>query len=211
LTSLFEKSSSAFRQPTGQLIKEANDVVDMDDEEDPDIAAMMGFGSFGGTKKRKYDQTNSPKSKIDASGANSTQLGVRIKPNPNEVSLDFDDDDTSISNPTLETQPQSTQTLAKSKGKGKQPDATGLAAFLAHAQTLPDKTASVEQLSLASTHNESTQNRNNATFSYGGPPISENELYALRRGVKDEAGDMAYFLPSFVEDPWEKLEQQQRG
>jgi hypothetical protein len=209
-TSLFAREDSfAFRQPTGNSIKEVKDIVDMD-EEDPDIAAMMGFGSFGGTKKRKYDQTNSPKSKIDASGANSTQLGVRMKPNSDEVSLDFGDDDASISNPTVEAQPQPTQTTARPKGKGKQPDATGLAAFLVHAQTIPDKTVRAEQPSLATTHHESTQNHNNVTFSYGGPPISENEMYALRRGVKDEAGDNAYFLPSFVEDPWEKLEQQQR-
>lgn len=31
-------------------------------------------------------------------------------------------------------------------------------------------------------------------------------LQALRRGVVNARGDMAYFLPSFVEDPWEKLE-----
>lgn len=30
-------------------------------------------------------------------------------------------------------------------------------------------------------------------------------LQALRRGVRNERGDMAYFLPSFLEDPWEKL------
>lgn len=51
----------------------------MDEEENIDIAAAMGFGSFGGTKKRKYDQASSPKSKADASGANSTKLGVRTK------------------------------------------------------------------------------------------------------------------------------------
>jgi hypothetical protein len=181
----------------------------MDEEEDPDIAAMMGFGSFGGTKKRKYDQTNSPNSKIDASGANSTQLGVRMKSNPDEVSLDFDDDVVSINIPIAKVQPQSTPTT-KSKGRGKQPEATGLAAFLAHAKLLPENPPGVEQATLPTTQDQSAQNRNSATFSYGGPSISENELHALRRGVRNEAGDMAYFLPSFVEDPWVKLEQQQR-
>ncbi|KAI8938819.1 hypothetical protein NX059_004681 [Plenodomus lindquistii] len=52
----------------------------MDHEEDMEIAAAMGFGSFGGTKKRKYDHTKSPRATADdASGANSTQLGVRTK------------------------------------------------------------------------------------------------------------------------------------
>jgi hypothetical protein len=52
----------------------------MDEEENDEIAAAMGFASFGGTK-RKYDHTNSPKAKAaaDASGANSTKLGVRMK------------------------------------------------------------------------------------------------------------------------------------
>lgn len=30
-------------------------------------------------------------------------------------------------------------------------------------------------------------------------------LQALRRGIRNERGDMAYFLPSFLEDPWEEL------
>lgn len=30
-------------------------------------------------------------------------------------------------------------------------------------------------------------------------------LQALRRGVRNERGDMAYFLPSFLEDPWRDL------
>jgi hypothetical protein len=185
-------------------------VISMDEDEDPDIAAMMGFGSFGGTKKRKYDQTNSPKSKIDASGANSTQLGVRMKTNPDEVSLGFDDDDVPINNPIAKVQPQSAPTTTKSKGRGKQPEPIGLAAFLAHAKQLPENPPGVEQASLPTIQDQSPQNRNNATFSYGGPSISESELHALRRGVRNEAGDMAYFLPSFVEDPWDKLEQQQR-
>lgn len=31
-------------------------------------------------------------------------------------------------------------------------------------------------------------------------------LEALRRGVRNAAGDMVYFLPSFIEDPWNGLE-----
>lgn len=30
-------------------------------------------------------------------------------------------------------------------------------------------------------------------------------LQALRRGIRNDRGDTAYFLPSFLEDPWEKL------
>ena len=38
----------------------------------------------------------------------------------------------------------------------------------------------------------------------GGP--MEHSLQAYRQGVRNEKGDMVYFLPSFLEDPWEKLE-----
>ena len=41
--------------------------------------------------------------------------------------------------------------------------------------------------------------------SFGGAPIPESELRALQHGVVNGAGDTAYFLPSFVEDPWERL------
>lgn len=32
-----------------------------------------------------------------------------------------------------------------------------------------------------------------------------NNLQALRHGVKNEKGDMVYYLPSFIEDPWKDL------
>ena len=37
-----------------------------------------------------------------------------------------------------------------------------------------------------------------------GPPTLE----ALKHGVRNEQGDMAYFLPSFIEDPWKGLQPQ---
>ena len=48
----------------------------------------------------------------------------------------------------------------------------------------------------------------------GGPPEhlatqtdadGKPTLDALRHGVKNENGDMVYFLPSFLEDPWKDL------
>ncbi|GAB1733453.1 hypothetical protein NU195Hw_g2288t1 [Hortaea werneckii] len=32
------------------------------------------------------------------------------------------------------------------------------------------------------------------------------DLQTLRHGIKNDRGDMAYFLPSFIEDPWKGLE-----
>jgi hypothetical protein len=37
------------------------------------------------------------------------------------------------------------------------------------------------------------------------PDGNTMSLQALRRGIRNERGDIAYFLPSFLEDPWEKL------
>ena len=47
----------------------------------------------------------------------------------------------------------------------------------------------------------------------GGPATAtaqqgEPTLEQLRHGVRDENGDIAYFLPSFLEDPWKDLKPQ---
>ena len=44
-----------------------------------------------------------------------------------------------------------------------------------------------------------------------GTAIAQQEeptLEQLRHGVRDENGDIAYFLPSFLEDPWKDLKPQ---
>lgn len=33
----------------------------------------------------------------------------------------------------------------------------------------------------------------------------KNDLQALRDGVKNDRGDMVYFMPNFIEDPWKDL------
>ncbi|KAF1816136.1 hypothetical protein P152DRAFT_470180 [Eremomyces bilateralis CBS 781.70] len=35
--------------------------------------------------------------------------------------------------------------------------------------------------------------------------LSQGDLQALRSGVRNPDGDMVYFLPSFIEDPWARL------
>ncbi|RMX92827.1 hypothetical protein D0868_13200 [Hortaea werneckii] len=42
--------------------------------------------------------------------------------------------------------------------------------------------------------------------SVGGEASGQQDLQALRYGVKNDKGDTAYFLPSFIEDPWKGLE-----
>lgn len=183
---------------TEPYLKDATTAITMDEEEDMDIAAAMGFGSFGGTKKRKYDHASSPKaaSKEDASGANTTQLGVRSKKvATDELGDGVLNDLNPVSAPTT--------SIHKSKQAPKPAAATGLADFLARAQTLPDKPTTTPDTELAPS--QARQLAPEEIVSYGGPTISKAELNALKFGVQNEHGDTAYFLPNFVEDPWEKL------
>jgi len=145
----------------------------MDDEEDIDIAAAMGFGSFGGTKKRKYDHTTSPQAADGASGANTTQLGARTRKSEstqNEVQGD--------------SEAQKSEHCVAAE-----PSAHSTDVFSAPRDRSRDDAAALE------------------TVSFGGPPITRGELNALKFGVRNPNGDMAYFLPNFVEDPWARLTQ----
>ncbi|KAF2477966.1 uncharacterized protein BDR25DRAFT_206684 [Lindgomyces ingoldianus] len=154
--------------------------------EEADIAAAMGFSAFGGTK-RKYDETNSQRAKASTSGANSTRLGVRSK-----ITLE-------AQNNEAESEPN--QPASKADGKLKQSAATGLAEFLSRGKEIEQNRSKPE----APADPSSRDNTSAVPISFGGAPISHDELAALRKGVKDEAGDIAYFLPSFVQDPWEQL------
>jgi len=157
-----------------------------DFDENDEMAAMMGFSSFGGTKKRKFDQTTSPAmEEYSASGANSTELGVRTK--------------------APEIQPSSSGELSNSTATTttKQPPASdGLATFLARGQALPARPP--QAVSRRTEISSQADPLASEMVSFGGPSISRAELNALRHGVQNEHGN-AYFLPSFVEDPWEKL------
>jgi hypothetical protein len=167
----------------------------MADEENDEIAAAMGFASFGGTKKRKFDHTNSPKAKPDASGANSTKLGVRSKKVANTDEIDLEDEPSSFADQAPQTH---NNTPARPKN---QTSHSGLASFLARGQNLPEKPPTAESDNRTTSGDPPVADM----MSFGGPPISRAELNALRHGVRAENGDTAYFLPSFVEDPWAKL------
>jgi len=173
----------------------------MMDEEDSDIASAMGFGSFGGTKKRKYDQSNSPKpNKADASGANNIQLGVRTKKVANN---EQNADHASVGVGPEMSSPNASASAPKANSGHTSSAATGLADFLARAQTLPNKPPETQ-------HDDEMPDRTgdlaaSQMVSFGGPSVSKAELNALRFGVRNENGDTAYFLPNFVGDPWEGM------
>lgn len=111
---------------------------------------------------------------------------------------------------------QSTEPIPanEAKAKGKQP-ASSLADFLSRGHALPDKPPAPSQPFPATTstsqhqHSHEFNPSSSETVSFGGAPISKFELNALRQGVRNENGDVAYFLPSFVEeDPWAGLKAQ---
>lgn len=176
----------------------------MEDFEDDEMAAAMGFSSFGGSKKRKYEPPSPTQGAASGSGANSQQLGVRPKKSNNEVEQKQENHggDEAVVESTETTHHDSTNP----KGKPKQPQSTGLASFLARAQTLPDKPPNTKPVVMPETQYED----NSPKVSFGGPEITQAELNALRKGVRNENGDIAYFLPSFVENPWEQLEKSRR-
>ncbi|KAH7118778.1 hypothetical protein B0J11DRAFT_75124 [Dendryphion nanum] len=186
--------------------------------EEDDIAAAMGFSSFGGTK-RKFDQTNSPKMKPGGSGANSTELGVRTKRSPQKEHED--DHSQPITTETEYTpndafDPNITPSF-KGKQKQKQAASSGLAGFLTRGQSLPERPpvpgAQLPDVQLPDIQRPDVrhvQPDDPEPVSFGGPTITKGELHALRHGVLSEHGDFTYFLPSFVEDPWERIKSQQR-
>lgn len=156
-----------------------------DFEENDEMAAVLGFSQFGGTKKRKFDQTKSPvKDEYSASGANSTELGVRTKALENQQ--------------TRGEEPASAAPVSKET-----PIAGGLAGFLARGQALPEKPPQTAPVQYEATRLSDPSASEMVTF--GGASVSRADLNALRFGIKNAEGDKAYFLPSFVEDPWEKL------
>ncbi|KAJ4992199.1 hypothetical protein SVAN01_02218 [Stagonosporopsis vannaccii] len=155
-----------------------------DFDENDEMAAVLGFSQFGGTKKRKFDQTMSPaKDEYSASGANSTELGVRTKASDN-------------------SQTSCGELVSAAPVPEQAPVAGGLASFLARGQALPEKPSEA-----APVHYEQARQVGLSAemVAFGGVPVSRVDLSALQYGVRNADGDTAYFLPSFVEDPWEKL------
>lgn len=170
-------------RPAPRSTRYASNLHNMDDEEDIDIAAAMGFGSFGASKKRKFDHTKSPQAIIESSGANSTKLGVRTK---KQVGVEGEEtNDLTPAAGVGATSPQHFSAGSPHAGRRLQ---GGARDFQPGQQNFADDGQSATE-----------------TVSFGGPPISKAELNYLKFGVKNDRGDTAYFLPSFVEDPWKSL------
>lgn len=201
---------------------------------DPEIAAAMGFGSFGAqsqNKRRKFthndavfegqSDVSNKSARPSGSGANTTALGVRSKPADvlSAESVQIDD----VGSAAVNEESQSKE-KGKTKAKGKKGGAPlGLADYVAWGnkitpQTVPQAPQIVTESPVSSAEPASkpaaepdvnnvaaTQNGGAGAESWPQGMPDQQELSALRRGVKNARGDMAYFLPSFIEDPWSSL------
>ncbi|KAF1356214.1 hypothetical protein BDV97DRAFT_365001 [Delphinella strobiligena] len=205
----------------------------------PEIAATMGFGSFGAqpqNKRRKFthnavvegqSDVSNKSAKPSGSGANTTMLGVRSKP-PHISSaepLQIDGNGTTQDVDSAAVNEESKiKEKAKIKAKGKKGGAPlGLADYVAWGnkitpQTVPQapqiNTESAVSSAEPASKPAAEPHVNNATTTQNGGAGAKSwpqgmpdqqELAALRRGIKNARGDMAYFLPSFIEDPWNGL------
>ncbi|KIV98614.1 uncharacterized protein PV09_09606 [Verruconis gallopava] len=78
-------------------------------------------------------------------------------------------------------------------------------------QILTHNPAQITQLPTDASSTSPTSEQPKNAFPTGVPmdifnKLTWKELEAYRKGVKNENGDIAWFLPSFIEDPWAKLE-----
>ena len=169
----------------------SNSDEQLEDAEDTvgyDVASAMGFGSFGSkphlTKKRKMNTTDNT-----GSGSNSLPLGMRPLKE-------------TVVNTTQASETQH-ESEAKVPGEGpaerqdlaKPPETTGVVPQN-HSQVL------LHQYQSIASNNQASRS------SSGKLPNGEWDWQALRKGVRDERGDMAYYDASFVEDPWAALERE---
>jgi hypothetical protein len=176
-----------------------DDDIEVDDEfaPDPAMAAALGFSSFGAqpSTRKKYNDavvditTTAPSMK----GANALPLGKKRKASPQVASVPA----------AKKPAPRTTQGILSA---GTTSEAT--AELTANAREAADTTtASRPPLSRHDPVTESLLQSWNVS-TQGPRRFTAMELQALREGIRTSKGHVAYFLPSFVEDPWAKIRAQ---
>jgi len=190
---------------------------------DPDIAAAMGFSSFGSQAKNKRRRPE-----IDEELAGATRVGKSPKIEPtNETSHSNQfpesappsaagvSDLTATSRTVDEAEPRESiyQRMPETPNKAmptqrkQHPAPGGLAAFLQRGLSLPDHP------DLGAEHAPANVAESAVPPLELPKPILEKrleelspqDLQALARGVPNERSDMVFFQKNFIEDPWEQL------
>ena len=202
----------------------------MDDDDisiDPAIAAQMGFSSFGAkgsSTKRKYhdasfvdgqEDQDTKQKKHAGSGANNVALGQR---GTGKKDIMEDNPSGSITTRAVGgSVGEGSEEKLKSGAKEKKAAPSGLAAFLSRGQTVTEvqvftsqDRAAIEAEHGISTSTNAAKAGSTATMAAtleepGDSRARTPNQQAYRHGIKNDQGDMAYFLPSFIEDPWKEL------
>lgn len=194
------------------------------EDQDIDIASAMGFASFGAKpnppkKKRKIGDTDAIS---EGSGSNNTPLGIRGKTHGGLVS-------------NLDTAQEATEQQAKGQLGGREEeggrgrygewanggaDASGERGGLIGEPDFEDKGPAYiigdEEIRTSDGNTNSVMapqmhpGVSIAGMALGGLEPGQRtdgqwDWQALRRGVRDARGDMAFYDASFVEDPWKHL------
>ena len=163
---------------------ERGDQAGYNEEAEDDVAAAMGFGSFGAKphpqKKRKTNATG-------PTGSNSVALGMR------PAHPDSKYTDTSLAAHATLTH----QTLV---GEGRRDtDQESAPTLFLPAPT--DLTVTFREYGTAEVDAvPQTAHREPGRLQNG-----DWDWYALKRGVKNQQGDIAFYDASFIEDPWAHL------
>ena len=153
-----------------------------DAPEDVDIALAMGFGSFGAKphlkKKRKLDE---PNARLNVSHS------LPVRPEMTKA---------------VESQPL--PSFLREGLVGEQLPASDERQGVDDPHYLHATGSNIQPL-----HSHSSQrdgiHQYSGTQEAGTLPSGDWVWHALRRGVRNEHGDIAYFDASFVEDPWKEL------
>ena len=160
------------------------------DTESADMAAMMGFSSFGAkpdppSKKRKLDQQNASLSGAGSgSGSNSMPLG---KPRAQKTIAAGKLEESHAQDRERQGTNLDVANEAGEERLTSSEDISGAVEGTGHSQQLPID-PSVHSVGLGT----------------GGGQVNY-DWNALKKGIKDERGDVAYYDASFVEDPWKHL------
>lgn len=150
-----------------------------------DVAAAMGFGSFGAKPHLRKKRKTEPSSE-QGSGSNCLPIGLRKERDTSRAE---------------DTQSISSLRDPVTHAMGEVPPGSPRMSEVAPGHmTLPKRPPSPEHV-----HQGVKSVGSNVEREPGKLADGQWDWNALRKGVRDEHGDTAYYDASFVEDPWAAL------
>lgn len=195
---------------------------------DPEIAAIMGFSSFGSKNKRRREnqgenkvaKTSRPDSEVEttgksvvseiaAPGTSTTDQPLATVPEVQAIKPDAAESREAV----YQRQPETPIKHSHQKRK-RSPVATSLADFLARGKNLPDRPeTSAAEKDEAVAASAAAPDVQEMTIPPTANPILEKtleeltptDLSAFTYGVPNEKGDLVFFQMNFLDDPWETL------